>query len=274
MELTLKDRQKLIAVTAKKYRSATRNEKTKILFTLINQTGYNRKYVIYILNNEGKINNPALKGRDMLFLCGIKLGFNPLLKHPEGRGINPSLRIKEPRFNTSKEVVEKLRKISASTIDRLLKPFKAELKIKGTPGTKPATPHLKDLIPVMSHYECAEQGDGLWQIDLVQHDGGNNSGEFCYTLTITEVKNTWTVHYALKNKAFAWVFKALNDAYLHLPIPVHIYHSDNGGEFINRALKLWCDQKGIKLTRSRGNRKNDNCWVEQKNGRLFPSFRR
>ena len=157
-------------------------------------------------------------------------------------------------------------KISASTIDRLLKGSKAKLKIKGSSGTRPAAQHMKNLIPTLSHFECIEQGDGLWQIDLVQHDGGNSSGEFCYTLTITEVKNAWTAHYALKNKAFQWVYNALNDACSVLPLPVRILHSDNGGEFINNALMTWCKQRGIILTRSRGSKKNDNCFVEQRNG--------
>jgi hypothetical protein len=73
------------------------------------------------------------------------------------------------------------------------------MKIKGTGGTKPAAGRLKKLVSMLSHYECIEQGEGLWQIDLVQHDGGNPTGEFCYTLTITEVKNAWTV---LKTRTF------------------------------------------------------------------------
>jgi hypothetical protein len=117
----------------------------------------------------------------------------------------------------------------------------------------------------MSHFECKEQGPGIWQIDLVQHDGGNASGEFCYTLTITEINTPWTVHYALKNKAFRWVFEALNHAVSVLPLPVLILHPDNGSEFINNALLAWCKEKGIALTRSRSNKKNDNCFVEQKN---------
>jgi len=122
------------------------------------------------------------------------------------------------------------------------------------------------MIPTLSHFQCIEQGDGLWQIDLVQYDGGNSSGEFCYTLTITEIKNQWSVYYALKNKAFTWVYQALNDACSQLPLPVRILHSDNGGEFINNALLTWCNKQGITLTRSRGSKKNDNCFVEQKNG--------
>ena len=41
---------------------------------------------------------------------------------------------------------------------------------------------------------------------------------------------------------------------------------DNGGEFINHQLLGWCIQNNIKFTRSRPYRKNDNCFVEQKNG--------
>ena len=54
MELNLKDRQKLTKVTARKYRTAKKQEKTKILDTFIGQTNYGRKYAIHILANEGK----------------------------------------------------------------------------------------------------------------------------------------------------------------------------------------------------------------------------
>ena len=41
--------------------------------------------------------------------------------------------------------------------------------------------------------------------------------------------------------------------------------SDNGGEFINKQLLEWCIQNNVKFTRGRPYRKNDNCFVEQKN---------
>ena len=289
MELTLKEKQKLTAITAKKYRTAKKKDKAKILDTFIEQTKYkSRKYAIHILANEGKVKQtgkqvrfkvthkskrkrayPVIYGKEVL---DVLLLMWEAFNYQCGKLLAPFLHANidriasEPQFKASDETIDKMRTISASTIDRLLKPRKAALKIKGTSGTKPAVQHLKKLVPMMSHFECIEQGDGLWQIDLVQHDGGSPQGEFCYTLTITEVKNSWTVHYALKNKAFTWVFQALNDACLQLPLPVRILHSDNGSEFINHALLLWCKQKGIALTRSRSSKKNDNCFVEQKNG--------
>jgi len=288
MELNLKDKKKLTAVTAKKYRSAGKKEKTRILETFIEQTKYNRKYAIHILVNEGRIKGAVKKVRLQATHKNRKKRVYPV-KYDKavqdaltliweafncqcGKLLAPFLQanidsiVKEPLFNFTGEVITKLKKISASTIDRLLKPCKARVKIKGTCGTKPAAQHLKKLIPMLSHFECVEQGEGLWQIDLVQHDGGNPSGEFCYTLTITEIKNQWTVHYALKNKAFQWVYQALDNACLSLPLPVRIIHSDNGSEFINYALMNWCKQKGIILARSRSSKKNDNCFVEQKNG--------
>jgi hypothetical protein len=288
MELNLKDRQKLTAVTAKKYRTAKKSEKTKILFTFIEQTGYNRKYASRILANEGKsktvkkgltvkITHQKIKKRlypvtyDEGVLDALVLLWEAF-NYQCGKLLSPFLRsnidsiVKVPQFNVSRKVVAKLRKISASAIGRLLKPIKAKMKIKGNSGTKPAASHLKKLVSMLSHFECSEQGEGLWQIDLVHHDGGNPTGEFCYTLTITEVKSAWTARYALKNKAHSWVFQALASACLQLPLPVRILHSDNGSEFINHALMAWCKQQGILLTRSRSSKKNDNCFVEQKNG--------
>jgi transposase InsO family protein len=287
MELNLKDRKKLTQVTAKRYQKAKRQEKSKILDTFTGQTGYERKYAIHLLANEGKtkyigrnVKAQTVQGsrkkrvykkvydeavRDALI--PLWLAFNCLC----GKILKPFLQANlericsNPRFSVPQAVYEKLGRISAATIDRLLRKTKQKMRIKGTSGTKSAAYHLKSLIPVMSHFECKEQGAGLWQIDLVQHDGGNPGGEFCSTLTVTEITSCWTVHYTLKNKAFKWVYEALDAARSLLPIPVRILHSDNGSEFINHALLHWCNDKGISLTRSRTNRKNDNCFVEQKN---------
>ena len=283
----MKERQKLTRITAGKYRTAKKKDKTKILDTFIEQTKYGRKYAIHILANEGKVKLWGKKvrlktthksGRKRIYPRyyddAVKSALVPIweaFNYQCGKLLAPFLHANidcigtDPMFDFCDEVIMKLRNISAATIDRLLKKNKADMKIKGTNGTKPAKGHIKSLIPVMSHFECKEKGPGIWQIDLVQHDGGNSTGEFCYTLTITEVHTPWTVHYVLKNKAYKWVEEALDHAISVLPLPVLILHPDNGGEFINNALITWCKKNGITLTRSRSNKKNDNCFVEQKN---------
>jgi hypothetical protein len=54
MELTLKERKKLTRLTPRKYQKAGKREKTAILNTFVSQTGYERKYAILLLANEGK----------------------------------------------------------------------------------------------------------------------------------------------------------------------------------------------------------------------------
>jgi hypothetical protein len=167
-------------------------------------------------------------------------------------------------FSMTDEIKAKLGKISPATIDRLLKVPKQHLEIRGTSGTKSGN-RFKTLIPILTCFECSSQAPGFFQVDLVQHDGGNPAGEFCYTLTITDVATGWTVHYALKNKAHKWVRAALELLRLTSIFPFFAIHSDSGSEFLNSALFNWAKEHHIRFTKGRTGIKNDNCYVEQKN---------
>jgi hypothetical protein len=62
-----------------------------------------------------------------------------------------------------------------------------------------------------------------------------------------------------------WVREALVEITGSLPFPLRGLDSDNGVEFINAHLFAWCEEQQITFTRSWPYRKNDNCFVEQKN---------
>jgi transposase InsO family protein len=51
-----------------------------------------------------------------------------------------------------------------------------------------------------------------------------------------------------------------------LPVALRELPTDNGSEFLNEAVSPWCRRHGIRFTRGRPHRKNDQAWVEQKNG--------
>jgi len=51
-----------------------------------------------------------------------------------------------------------------------------------------------------------------------------------------------------------------------MPFPLLGFDTDNGGEFINELVLAYCTAAGIEFTRARPHRKNDQAWVEQKNG--------
>ncbi len=162
------------------------------------------------------------------------------------------------------EVRGKLLSISASTIDRLLAPDRARLSLTGRAGTKPGT-LLKHQIPVRTFSEWDDALPGFVEIDLVGHEGGVIRGEYCQTLDVTDVATGWTETRAVKNKAQVHVFAAIKEIREALPFPLLGIDSDNGSEFINNELHRYCQDKRITFTRSRAYKKNDGCYVEQKN---------
>jgi hypothetical protein len=177
-----------------------------------------------------------------------------------------------PAFGITGEIAEKLKKISSASIDRYLKKDKQALKLKGKSLTKPLD-SLKSRIPVRTFYTSEERKKpGFWQIDTVHHCGQATQGHYLHTLTVTDVASGWIALCPLLNNAHKWTFEALSRIKTSSLLPVLEFHSDNGSEFINHATENWCKQNGIPFTRSRDHKKNDNCFVEQKNGAVVREY--
>jgi len=192
----------------------------------------------------------------MDYICGKRL--QPLL--PELITVLE----RHNEFHCDRETRSKLLAISAATIDRLLKPERRKFELRGRSGTKPGT-LLKKQIPIRTFADWDEQQPGFAEIDLVGHDGGSVAGDYCQTLDLTDIATTWTETKAVRNKAQAFVFEALKEIRAELPFPLLGIDSDNGSEFINQYLTTYCVREKLSFTRSRPYRKNDNCFVEQKN---------
>ena len=149
-------------------------------------------------------------------------------------------------------------------MDRILAPDRKKRQLKGRSGTKPGT-LLRRQVAVRTFADWDEARPGFVEVDLVAHEGGHAQGDYAQTLDLTDVSTGWTELAAVRNKAQVWVFEALQRLRRQLPFRLLGLDSDNGSEFINHHLQRYCDQERITLTRSRPLRKNDNCFVEQKN---------
>lgn len=123
---------------------------------------------------------------------------------------------------------------------------------------------LKQHIPVKTD-RWDVQNPGFTEVDLVSHSGNSASGEFAYTLNVTDIHTTWTEFRAVLGRGEEAVQRALNEVAGVLPFALLGVDSDNGSEFINWHLKNWCEQRHIQLTRGRPYKKDDNAHVEQKN---------
>ena len=286
MRLTMKERQALVRVTAERYQRADKKEKGKILHEFIESTGYTRCYGSYLLSRHGRarrvdskttligdVSKKVRKKREPVygpevtrvlkvvwmnldFLCGKRL------KAALAETVSVLERWNE--IDVTTETKGKLERISAATIDRLLAPERKRLELKSRSGTKPGT-LLKHQVEIRTFAQWDESKPGFVEVDLVSHGGGDERGDFCQTLCVTDVSSGWTETQAVKNKAQVWVFEALREIQQRLPFKLLGIDSDNGSEFINAHLIAYCRQQGITFTRSRPYRKNDNCFVEEKN---------
>lgn len=274
MKLKLVERMAIANVFKEKYKLASKSERSQIIDDFVQMTGFNRNYASQLLraqyahktSRQFRMRTPyydeavqkAVKciWEMMDYICGKRLVsvIPELLRKLEQFG--------EPAFQP--EIKAKLLRISAATIDRLLKPIKKKMGMKGTSMTK-SVKYLIDQIPIKTFGEWKDSLPGYMQIDLLAHNGGNVFGGFLYTLCATDVRTSWTTCTLVRDKTKFEMLKSLFLMKKTLPFPLKGIHADNGAEFINYAIVEFARKFDIKFTRGRPYKKNDNPHVEQKN---------
>jgi hypothetical protein len=259
---------------AKRYAKASKPEKGRILDELCALTGWTRRHARRALtaNTEPTLRSlrrPRTRtyGPDVVEALTFVWA---TLNGPAGKRLAPFMAEavealeRHGELDLTEEVRHKLLIMSSATIDRSLASERRRLQVRGRSGTKPGS-ILRRQIPIRTFADWDDARPGFCEVDLVAHDGGSPFGEFCQTLDLTCVATGWTEPRALKNKAQRWVHEAIQEIRAMLPFPLLGLDSDNGSEFINMQLYRYCEEEGITFTRSRPYRKNDNCFVEQKN---------
>ncbi len=274
--MSVKSRTEFMGLMRERYRHRGREGRSRLLDEVCAVCGYERKYAMKVLGGR----------REIAGCRGLKRGGSRqrygsaereviktiwlAAEQPCGKRLKEALGLWLPHYEKEHgELIAKLREqvleASASTIDRLLAPCRAGAGGRGRCGTRPGT-LLRRQIPIRTeHWDVA--GPGYIEADTVAHCGESMSGEFCWSLTATDVHTQWTETRAVTNRGQAAVAERIAQIEVGLPFPILGFDTDNGGEFLNWHLVGYFGQRPapVAFTRSRPYRKNDNARVEQKN---------
>lgn len=266
-------REYLLAI-AERYRKATYLEKKPILDEFCNVCGYNRKYAIRKLSKALRTaaGGPAKRGRRPKYDERVVRVLIEIWEQTErvcSKRLKAALLIwlnYMPVLESSTR--EKLLTMSSATIDRHLAPVRRARGHKGISTTR-ATMFAKKHIPLKTEFDN-EIRPGFMHADTVAHCGDSLLGAFAYSLTMTDIATTWTEVRAIWSKSSWLVFNGIKDIEECLPFKILGYHADNGGEVLNKRIFHYFrtsrkDEDKVEITRSRAYRKNDQCYVEQKN---------
>jgi hypothetical protein len=261
-----------LAAIIKRYATAGRRYKQRILDEFCEVCGYHRKHAIRLLNRRtGRVRRkpgrPATYGEaerrvlEMIWLaanrpCATRFKalvplWLPYYERQEGAVAGP--------------VRANLMAISARSLDRLMKPVRRRHGTRGRCGTRPGS-LLKSQIPITTDHADVHQ-PGVMEADTVAHCGQSLDGNFVWSLTLTDIHSGWTANRAVWNKGYEGVKQAIADIESSLPFRLTGFHSDNGGEFLNHHLVRYFRERQLPVafTRSRPHHRNDTAHVEQKN---------
>lgn len=260
------------------YHLKSKKEKGKLLNEYCRVTGENRKSVVrkiragtYIKNStRGKKAKKKRKSNYDSYTVAALIKCWKIFDYASGQRLAPLLEDEVDRLRDlselkcSEEVAKKLKKISPATIDRKLKREK-KIRHLNRKYKRKNNPLLYQKIPVKMSWEQDRSKLGYMQIDLVEHCGYATRGEYINTVSSTDIATSWWDGRAAMGKGRIAVSKAITRQKKESPFKWKGMHTDNGSEFINSHLYAISVKEKLDFSRSRPIKKNDNCYVEQKN---------
>lgn len=270
--MSRKGTQELVDRLRHRYLRAGRVEKTKILDEFVAVTGMHRKSAVRVLG-QGYALSRERRGRPRIYggtVVAMLVTIWRICGQICGKRLHPFLpemvRVLERHGELclDEETKTLLLQMSPATIDRKLSPYRRP----GGRGLSTTTPGtlLKHSIPLRTFADWEDARPGFVEMDLVAHCGETTEGQYLYTLTATDIATGWTECLLLRQRSQQAVTQAMTALRARLPFPLLGIDCDNDSAFINGTLKRYCETQQVTFTRSRPWKKNDQAWVEQKNG--------
>lgn len=161
----------------------------------------------------------------------------------------------------SKPEYIRLAHISVSHLYNLRNSFNYRQKVLTFTKTKPTQVRLGE------RKKPAPEGlPGYIRIDTVHQGDGCNGEKGVYYIHAVDEVTQWEMVVPVTTISERHMYPALKIILAAFPFVILNFHTDNGGEFINKVVVKLLNGLMIKLSKSRPRRHNDNALIEGKNG--------
>ena len=273
-KVSMTARDELVNALARRYAVGSRHEKTRILDEFVAITGFHRKHAMRLLRSGPSVRGPEARATRRIYddadrealvvlweasdrICGkrLKALIPTLVDAMERHG----------HLQLGPEIRAGLLAMSAATIDRSLCDVREQAG--GRKRRRAAPPSsIRRSIPVRTFSDWDDPPPGFVEADLVAHCGPVANGSFVQTLVLTDIATGWTECAPLLYREQTLLREVLGEIRKRMPFELLGFDTDNDSVFVNETVRDYCRDAGIVFTRCRPYRKNDQAFVEQKNG--------
>ena len=264
----------------KEYWKANKKRKSEILDAVVLVSGLTRKAAIKrfgaILHGRYRTEQ---RGRPVLYtpdcIAALKEVWD-IGAEACGENLHPmiaeyvDIQIREKQWTHSIEATQKLLRMSVGSVKKYVGKFVRTRRNFGGKSTTQKSSVIS-MVPIrMDGWDTAEAG--VTQVDTVAHCGDMVAGDYAFTTNGTDVATLWGSRRAQWNKGQEVTGNSLKAMRQSVLFPWTEMHPDSGSEFINRMLIAYAEHEGLRMTRSRPYHKNDNCFVEERNGHVVRAY--
>jgi hypothetical protein len=273
-KVSMATRRELIEAVSGRYRASTAGDRSAILDEFVAITGYHRKHAIRLLSKPAPEPQErcyrARYGADVRQALGVLWEVSDRVCSKRLKAMIPALLpalIRHGKIEDDAALLAQLTAVSPATIDRLLAPMRLAAA-KGRRRAAGQSSAIRRAVPIRTFGDWDDPAPGYVEVDFVAHCGPHLSGSFVQTLVLTDIATGWTECVPVLTRDGTLVIDAIARARELFPFPLRGVDFDNDSAFMNERVVKWCREQGLEVTRARAYRKNDQAWVEQKNGAI------
>jgi len=267
-------RDELVVVLRERYARSGRAERGRILDEFSAVTGFHRKHAMRLLGGGQPNQQRGPRPRRRIYDDAVRGALIVVWEASDricGKRLRPLVPImleameRHGHLQLAPEVRTGLLAMSAATMDRALCDIRGQARGRARRHAAPSAA-VRRSVPVRTFSDWGDPAPGFVEADLVAHSGPTTRGSFVQTLTLTDIATGWTECAPLLVREQRLLTEVLTEVRKRLPFPLLGFDTDNDSVFMNETVRDYCLAAGITFTRCRPYRKNDQAWVEQKNG--------